>query len=153
MEVLKAAAKGSAVGLGETKEIARATTAVIQAYGKENINAARAADILTATVREGNLEASELAPVLGRVIGLSSQLGISFEDVGASVATFTRLGVDSAEAITGLRGIMNALIKPTQEGEAALSRYGMSMKSLRDEVSQKGVSRYTDQACKNLQRK
>ncbi len=112
----------------------------MQAYGKENISAARAADILTATVREGNLEASELAPVLGRVIGLASQLDTGFEEVGASIATFTRLGVDSAEAVTGLRGIMNALIKPTKQGEEALLRYGISMKDLRQEVADKGLA-------------
>jgi TP901 family phage tail tape measure protein len=79
LEVLEMAAKGSAVGMGETKEIARAVTAVMQAYGPEVINASKAMDILTATVREGNLEASELAPVLGRVVGIAAQMGVGFD--------------------------------------------------------------------------
>lgn len=140
MDILSASAKASSVGLGDTTEVARTTTAVLQAYGKENITAARAADILTATVREGNLEASELAPVLGRVIGLASQLGISFEEVGASIATFTRLGVDSAEAVTGLRGVMNALIKPTAAGRDALASVGLSFEKLRQSVKEKGLA-------------
>lgn len=140
MEVLESSAKASAVGLGETKEVARATTAVIQAYGKENITAARSADILTATIREGNLEASELAPVIGRVLPLASQLGISFEEVGASIATFTRLGVDSAEAVTGLRGIMNSLIKPSAGAKDTLAQVGMTFEGLRQEVKDKGLA-------------
>lgn len=139
MEVLERAAKASAIGLGETREIARATTAIIQAYGKENINAAQATDTLTAIVREGNLEASELAPVLGRVVGIASQLGISFSEVGASIATFTRLGVSAEEAVTGLRGTMNALLKPTAEGRKALEQVGMSFEELRRQAREEGL--------------
>ena len=140
MDVLERAAQASRIGLGETKEIARTTTAVLQAYGAENITAARATDILVATVREGNLEASELAPVLGRVLGSASKLGISFEEVGASIATFTRLGVDSSEAVVGLRGIMNALIKPSQQGRQALEEVGLSFADLRMEIDNNGLA-------------
>lgn len=139
MEVLERASKASAIGLGETREIARATTAIIQAYGKENMSAAQATDTLTAIVREGNLEASELAPVLGRVVGIASQLGVSFSEVGASIATFTRLGVSSEEAVTGLRGVMNALLKPTQQGRKALDEVGLSFEELRRQVQEEGL--------------
>ena len=140
LEVLDQAAKASAIGLGETKDIARATTAVLQAYGKENISASRATNILLATVREGNLEASALAPVLGRVIGVASQLGISFEEVGASVATFTRLGVSSEQAITGLRGILNVLMKQSPQAATALGSVGMSFDDLLKSVRERGLA-------------
>lgn len=141
LEVLKMAAKGSAVGMGDTKEIARSVTAVMQAYGPEVMSAAQAMDVLTATVREGNLEASELAPVLGRVVGLASQMGISFDEVGASIATFTRLGVDSAEAVTGLRGFLSGIIKPTKEGRDALAKMGLTFADLRNEIAQNGLAK------------
>lgn len=140
MQVLEMAAKGSAIGMGETKEIAKAVTAVMQAYGPETMSAAKAMDILTATVREGNLEASELAPVLGRVVGIAAQLGVGFEEVGASIATFTRLGVDSSEAVTGLSGFLNSLIKPSKEGADALAEMGMSFADLRREVDEQGLA-------------
>mgnify|MGYP001462125240 FL=1 len=74
-EVLERAAKASAIGLGETQEVAQALTGVLQAYSKENLTAAEATDTLTAIVREGNLEASSLAPTLGRIVGIGAQLG------------------------------------------------------------------------------
>lgn len=141
MDTLTLAAKAAASGLGETKDIARAVTGILQSYGEENINAARATDILTAIVREGNLEASELAPVLGRITGIASELGISFEEVGASIATFTRLGVDSAEAVTGLLGVMNSLIKPTDSGRKALASVGLTFEDLRKQVKEKGLTK------------
>lgn len=140
LETLDRAARASASGLGETKEIARATTAVIQAYGEANMSAARATDILLATVRAGNLEAADLAPVLGRVIGIASQLGVSFEEVGANIATFTRLGVSSEEAVTGLRGIMNALLKPTREAKEALKGVRLTFDGLRKSIKEKGLT-------------
>lgn len=140
MRILEMAAKGSASGMGETKEIARAVTAVMQAYGVENISAAKAMDILTATVREGNLEAGQLAPVLGRVIGLSAQLGIGFDEIGASIATFTRLGVDSAEAVTGLKGLLGGLISPSAQGADALASVGTSFAGLRKEIDENGLA-------------
>ena len=141
IEVLEASAKASVIGLGETKEIARAVTAAIQAYGKENLNAARATDVLTGIVREGNLEAAELSPVLGRVIGIASQLGVSFEEVGANIATFTRLGVDATEAITGLRGILSVLLKPSAQAAEALQSVGLSAERLRKQVREKGLAK------------
>lgn len=140
MEILERSAKAAAIGLGETQQIARSTTAVLQAYGKETITAEEATDVLTATVREGNLEASDLAPVLGRVIGIASQLGISFQEVGANIATFTRLGVGAEEAVTGLRGVMNALLKPTSEGAKALDDIGISFEDLRAQVAEEGLA-------------
>ena len=140
LTILQQAAKASKIGLGDTTEIARATTAVIQAYGKENINASKAIDILTATIREGNLEAEALAPVLGNVVGLAAKMGVSFEEVGASVATFTRLGISAENAVTGLSGLLSGLLKPTKDGAKALAAVGMSFDSVRKAIKDKGLA-------------
>ena len=66
LEALEAAAKASALGLGEVATIADATTSAMNAYGQENLDAARATNIIALAIRAGKLEASQLAPVLGR---------------------------------------------------------------------------------------
>ena len=140
LKILEQAGKASAVGLGATAEVARATTAIIQAYGKENMSAARATDILYGTVRAGNLEAESLAPNLGKVIGLAARMGISFEEVGASVATYTRLGVSAEDATTSLSAIMTSILNPTDKTRGALESLGMSADSLRQSVREKGLA-------------
>ena len=140
MQVLEMAAKASASGLGETKSVAQALTGIMQSYASSGMTASKATDILTATVRAGNLEASELAPVLGRVTGIASQVGISFEEVGSSIATFTRLGVNSAEAVTGLSGILNSIVKPTDQSRDALKSLNMDMDGLRESIREKGLA-------------
>ena len=138
-EVLERSAKASAIGLGDTQQIAQALTGVMQAYSASGMTAAQATDTLTAIVREGNLEAEALAPTLGRVVGIASQLGVSFEEVGANIATFTRLGVPAEEAVVGLRGIMASFLKPTADAKNALATLGMTAEDLRNQVSEEGL--------------
>tara|TARA_R100000734_G_scaffold17945_1_gene14453 strand:- start:562 stop:3117 length:2556 start_codon:yes stop_codon:yes gene_type:complete len=139
LQALEMSAKASAIGLGDTKSVASALSGVMNAYAGSNLTAAEATDILLKTVREGKLEAESLAPVLGRVTPLAAQLGIGFEEVGASIATFTKLGVSAEEAATGLRGVLNAIIKPTGEAELALKSYGLSIEQIRKMAGERGL--------------
>lgn len=141
LDVVELAAKASAVGLGETKDIARAVTAALQVYGKAGLDAAAATDILVATVREGNLEASDLAGSLGRVIGIASEAGITFGEVGGFVATFTRAGVSAQEAVTALRSTINLILKPTKQAREALAGFDLTIQDVRRAVGQQGLAK------------
>jgi len=137
---LEQASKASAIGLGETKEIARAATAAVTAYGAENLSSAEAIDKFTAIVREGNLEAAELAPQLGKILPIAAQLGVSFGEVGANIATFTRLGVNPGEAVTGLKSLLSSIIKPSEQAKKELQKLGISSQELRESISERGLA-------------
>ena len=138
LDVLRASAEASTGGLGETKVIADAVTSAINAYGKGNLSASAATDVLTAAVKEGKLEASELAPVLGKILPTAAALHISFADAAGALAVFSKTGMDAAEGSTSLVAVMSALIKPAQKGEEALDSVGLSYSDLRDRVAQPG---------------
>lgn len=140
LEIVEAAAKASAIGLGETKEVARAVTAAMQAYARAGLTAEQATDTLVATVREGNLEASELAGSLGRVLGIAAEAGVSFNELGTFVATFTRVGVNAEEAVTALRGILATVIKPAKGAQTALAKFGLSASDLRMQIRERGLT-------------
>ena len=139
MDILAASAKSAQIGMGETQVIARGITGAMNSYEKSGLKAARAADIMMAIVREGNLVAEDLAPTLGRVTGMAAELGISFEELGANIATFTRLGVPTEEAVTGLRGVMSAILKPTKAAKDVMDGLGMSSSDLRKKVGKEGL--------------
>ena len=61
METLEYAAKGAAVGLGTVETVADAVGSVLNAYGTENINAARATAVLREAVEQSKREADEVA--------------------------------------------------------------------------------------------
>lgn len=140
LDVLSESAKLSAIGMGDAKDIGKTLVATLAAYGQENISAAKASEILMATVREGNTDAAELAPALGRVISIASQMGISFEEVGASIATFTRLGVDSEIAVVGLRSALANIMKPSEQAVEQLGQVGMTFAELRSQIKEKGLA-------------
>lgn len=132
MRVLEIAAKASTAGLGETKVVADLVTSAINAYGIQNLNAAQAADILTAAVREGKAEAPALAASMGQVLPVASELGVGFDEIGAAIAAMTRTGTDAATASTQLRAILVSLLSPSQQAEQALSQMGFTSDDLRN---------------------
>jgi TP901 family phage tail tape measure protein len=137
--ILEAALKGSAIGLGETKTIADLATSAVNAYGASQLDGAKAVDVLAEAVRLGKLEPAELAASMGDVLPLASALGVRFDEVGAAMAGMSKTGTDAATASTQLRGIFNALVKPTSEANRALESMGLSAQGLREQVREKGL--------------
>jgi TP901 family phage tail tape measure protein len=140
LEALERSSKASAVGLGLTEDVARAVTAAMINYADEGMTAARATDILFSAVKEGGAEADQFANVLGRVIATAKSAGVSFEEVTASVATFTRLGVRADEAVTALRGTMALVQKPSEGAKNELLKLGTSIEQVRDKVRKDGLA-------------
>lgn len=138
LKALEVSAKLSAAGMGQTKVIADALTSVINAYASENISAAQAADVLTASVRYGKLEADQLVRVMGQIMPVTSAMGVSFEDAMASLAAMSSVGMSASQAAVSLQGFLSGLSKPSEEGAKALERVGLSYTQLRNLVRQDG---------------
>ncbi len=140
LNVLTQSAKATAVGLGETRDVGRAVTAAIKAYGSETLTAEAATNKLFVAVREGGAETNEMASQLGRVVGIAKQMGVSFDEVLASIATFTRLGVDAATATTGLRATIIAMLHPSAQAVETLQGMGTSIDEVRKSIREKGLA-------------
>ena len=139
MQALERSATASAAGLGDVATVADLLTSAMNAYEKSGLTAAKATDVLTATVKEGKAEPEELASSMGRVIPVASALGVSFEEVGGAVAVMTKSGLNAAEATTALRGILTQLSAPTDQAKEALASVGLTANDLRDTLKNKGL--------------
>lgn len=139
LAVLEASAKAAAAGLGETEQVARIVGAAVNAYGEENLKASEATDVLLATVREGTAEPEELAQVLGRVLAPAQAVGVEFGELGGAVAGLTLGGLDAAEAVTALRGVLSTFLKPTSQTRDLLEDAGTSIAEVRKQVAEKGL--------------
>jgi len=137
--VLNASLKAAAVGLGETKTIADLATSAMNAYGVENLNATGATDILVAAVREGKLEASELAGAMGGVIPIASNMGVGFDEVGAALAAMSRTGTNAANGATQLTAILASIKKPTQQSAEAMLALGTSQEEVSQSLAERGL--------------
>lgn len=139
MDALTVSAKLSAIGLGETSVVADAVTSAVNAYAAENLSAAKAGDIFTATVKEGKAEAASLAPVLGNVLPVAQQMGVGFDQVGASIAEMTLKGTDAETAVTNLSAIFSSLLKPAAQSRQEMKTLGMSADDIRKSVRERGL--------------
>jgi TP901 family phage tail tape measure protein len=139
MNVLTAAAQAAQSGLGDMTTIADAVTSAINAYGAENISAARATEVMITSVRAGKMEAEAFAGSLGKTLPIASKLEVSFDQVGAAIATMSRMGEDPKAAATGLTQMLTNLLKPSTQGAKMLDKLGMSYAGIRREIAEKGL--------------
>jgi TP901 family phage tail tape measure protein len=139
MSTLEAVSKGVAIGLGEQGDLAKVAAAAQNAYGADTLTAAQALDVFGKTVQTGMFEASDLTEVLGTQLGMSSSLGISFQEASAFIATYTKTTGDAKAASTSFGGVMMALAKTTPQMEKALKKVGMSGDSVRASLGENGL--------------
>lgn len=129
---LAEALKAAKAGFTEAGPVVKAFAGIISSYGMSAKDAGRVSDILFQTVKVGVTTIKELSADFGRIAPLASAAGVSLEEAAAAVATLTVRGFSTAEAVTGLRGILSAIIKPADGAREALERMGATADDLRE---------------------
>lgn len=119
-EFLTTAGKLSVVGGTELATSVDVLSTAINAYGKDTEFADRASQALFRTVQFGKTRLEELAPVMGRVMALGSDMGVVIEELGASMAVLTRTGFESRIAATGLRNVLRSMMRPSEDMQEIL---------------------------------
>lgn len=100
-------------------------TTAINVYGMSAEDVTRVSDILINTQNLGKTTVDELASSIGMVLPITSQLNMSFEDTMAVMATLTKNGIGTSQAVTGLKAAMSNIIKPTTEAADAAEILGI----------------------------
>lgn len=98
----------------------------LNAYGLEISDAARLSDLFSITIRDGKISVAELASQLSNISPLAAAAGIGFDQVGAAVAVLTSNGAEAGPAITGVKQIIEGIIKPTQQAADYAQSLGLS---------------------------
>lgn len=123
--LLDAAAKLSIGGLTDMTTAVDALTNVVNAYLGTGLEAAEVSDALFVAIRDGKTTASELASQLGQIVGVARQVGVSFDEVAASVATITTNGISTETAVIQLRQVLASLLKPSKQAVAEAQNLGV----------------------------
>lgn len=139
MPTLEMSAKAAASGLGETADIARLTANAMNAYSKQGLTAAQVTDTLVAAVREGTAEPEEFANALGRILPIASKAGVSFDQVAASLAGLSNVGLKVNEGVTAMRSLLQGLVAPGSQAAEALKEVGISADQMREVISEQGI--------------
>lgn len=108
LEVAQKAAKG---GVTELETAVDGISSVVNAYGKEVIDATQASDLMFTAVKNGKTSFEEMSASLFQVIPSAAALGVEFGNVTAALATMTAQGTPTSVATTQLRSLLVELSK------------------------------------------
>jgi TP901 family phage tail tape measure protein len=98
---------------------------VVNAYGTSAENMAAMSDVFFQTVRKGKGSLGGFVSSLSSVSGLSAQVGIGFDELGATMAYMTT-GFSPSESVaaTQIKAAITSLLKPNAELQKALQAMG-----------------------------
>lgn len=112
-------------GVTDVATAADGLTSVLNAYGDQVDGATAVSDALFVGMRAGKTTIGELSSSLGTVAPLAAQAGVGFDELVAATAALTKGGIGTNEAITGLRAVMAAVVKPSQEAADMAESLGL----------------------------
>lgn len=103
MKILEVSAKAAVGGLTETETAADAVTTILNAYKMSAEEAGTVSDQLFTTVRLGKTTFGELGASIAQVAPIAAAYGISIDLVLGAVASLTKQGTPTAQAMTQIR--------------------------------------------------
>jgi TP901 family phage tail tape measure protein len=123
---LEVAAKASIGGVTDLETAVDGLTTILNAFGMESSEVGRVADVMFATVRGGKTTMDELSNSMFQAAPVAAAAGVSLEEMSAAVATITKQGTPTKVAMTGLRGAMLGLLRPSEDMRVLLDELGFS---------------------------
>lgn len=124
MSFMGTAAKFAKVTNSELSASVNILSSVINAYGISSGNADDIAAELFKTIDLGRLNTDQLNTSLGNQLAVAAKLGISYQEVLASLSVITQQGVGTDVALTNLGSVMTKLLKPTKALDAYFKELG-----------------------------
>lgn len=125
LEYTTEAAKAARAGFTDVTTAVDGSTSILNAWKMEASDATSVFDKLLTAQDLGKTTLGELSGQIGQVTGLAPQLGIALDDVLAGVVGLTKNGQATEKAMTGLKNIMNGVIKPTSEATETAKKLGL----------------------------
>lgn len=133
-------AAASGEDLGTTSDI---VTDALTAFGLSAKDSAHFADIMAAASTNANTNVSMMGETFKYAAPVAGALGYSAEDTAIAIGLMANAGIKASQAGTSLRGGLTNLVKPTDQVQAAMDKYGISIKdgngqmlSMRDMTTQ-----------------
>jgi len=127
LDVLAASVRAAKAGMTDTKTAADAITTILNAYGLEAEAAGQVSDVLFSVVKRGKTTFGQLAPQIGMVASTAASAGVGLDELGAALATLTRAGVKTENAVTAVNQIIMTFLKPSKEAADTARRLGFEM--------------------------
>lgn len=119
---LKTAVMASKVGFTSTTMAVDGMTSAMNAFG---ISAENAGNLMMAAQIKGKTTIGDISQNIGQLGPIAANMGMSFQEVMAALAGMTQTGSRTEQAMTGIRSILMATAKQTDQQQEALKKLGI----------------------------
>lgn len=135
--------KAAVAGFTDNKTAIDGVTTVLNSYGMAADQASKITDQMLLTQNLGKTTFGELAQSIGQVTPVAVQLHVSTDELFASLAALTKNGINTAEAMTSVRAVMNSIIKPSSEAAKTAQELGLDFSAAH--VQSVGFAKFMDE--------
>lgn len=122
VQFIEKSTKLARAGFADMATVVDATTGVLNAYRMDVSETDKIHKILMQTQNYGKTTVAQLGQSLAGVTPIAASMGVSFEQVGASLSTLTSASIPTAEAVTQLKSLFAELGKSGTIGQQALMK-------------------------------
>lgn len=102
-------------------------TTAMAVFNIKSTDASHIADVFANAVNKSKLDIEKLRVAFNYVGTIAEETGVTFEETAAAMAELSNKGIRASTIGTGLRQVLEALVKPSEEFETAVKMAGMSM--------------------------
>lgn len=97
---------------------------VLKSYNLTAADTDKVSTSLFKVIDLGRITADQLANSFGRVGPVAADLGVDLDELGAAISAISVKGSNTPETLTQMRGILSALVKPSDAMKARLAELG-----------------------------
>lgn len=115
----------SAGGLDVARAAEIASNAM-NGFGLAGSDATRVADLFAAAANASAIDVNDIGESLKYVAPIAKTMGLSIEDVTATLAAMGNQGIKASQAGTSIRSMISSLAKPSKESQKAMNELGLS---------------------------
>ncbi len=127
LEFVTKAAQAAQAGLSDVFTAVDAGTSVLNAFGMQAKESDRIFDAMFQTVKDGKTTFEALASGIGRVVTISAVAGVSMEEMFAALASLTKAGLSTDEAVTALRQTILTFLDPMPDAVEFAKQLGIEL--------------------------
>jgi len=127
IKFLGVASKLAVGGVTDVKTAVDGLTSIMNAYSMTAADAEKISDKLFMAQVQGKTTVEELSTAIGRVAPVANAAGISLDELLSSIASLTAQGINTNEAVTGLKAAISAITAPSEQAQKAAEDYGIEL--------------------------
>lgn len=126
IDFMRVSALGAKAGFTDMTTATDALTSIINAYGMEVERASDMMDLLITTQNLGKTTVDQVGKSLGQVIPTAAAAGMTVEELMASVAALTAVGMQTPDSMTAIKAALSNIIKPSSEAAELAAELGLN---------------------------